>query len=294
MNKKMKVAILGTGNIGTDLLVKVMQSKRLQCVMFIGRSKNSHGISIAKNLGVPTSIKSINEIKNNPSICDMVFDATTAKDHAETHWPLLKKLGKYVIDMTPSNVGKMVIPAIFNFAKISSKDKNFNMVSCGGQVSLPIIHAISSVQKDIKYIEVVSNIASLSAGAGTRSNIDEYIKATEDAVKKISLCSNAKVILNLNPAIPCIHMQTTISVEVENPDMVVIKNAVIDIVNVVQSYVAGYKIMVGPIYENGRIFIGIKVSGKGDYLPEYAGNLDIINCAAIAVAEALSLKTKTL
>lgn len=282
-NKKIRVAILGSGNIGTDLLVKIQRSNYLECSLFIGRNFESPGMVKAKNMDVPISDKSIQEIIDNPDACDIVFDATSALHHIN-HAPLLKKIGKFVIDMTPSKIGHMCVPAI-NLQDCLDKE-NVNMVTCGGQASLPIAFAISQSQKYVNYIEVVSSISSKSAGPATRINLDEYIETTEEAIKHFSGCYRAKTILNLNPANPCIDMQTTIFALVDNPDMDKLNIEVDNIVQEIQRYVPGYKLIVPPIIEDGRIMVMIKVQGLGDFLPTYAGNLDIINCAAIAMAEA--------
>jgi len=287
--KQLKVAIIGTGNIGTDLLIKVLKSPYLKCSVFIGRNRQSSGMMKAQALGVNISDRGISEIIDNPDCCDLVFDATSANSHI-VHWEILKSLGKIVIDMTPSNIGEMFVPAINDLEFLDQEHVNINMISCGGQVSIPMAYAIKETQKDVKYIEVVSSVASLSAGPGTRANIDEYIYTTQKALALFSGCNNTKAILNLNPATPCIHMQTTIFAEVENPDIEGLSKMVDQIVKKIQKYVPGYKLVVRPVYENNRIVITVKVSGRGDFLPEYAGNLDIINCAAVAAAEEIAKK----
>jgi acetaldehyde dehydrogenase len=192
-------------------------------------------------------------------------------------------MGKIVIDMTPSKIGKMVIPAINLNEAVNYR--NVNMVSCGGQASIPLAYALSNVQKDVKYIEVVSSIASRSAGPGTRINIDEYIENTEEGIRSFTKCADVKTILILNPARPDIDMQATVSVKTDNPDIEKIKAAIKAIEKKIQAYVPGYKIVIPPVYESNRIIMMVRVRGLGDYLPQYAGNLDIINCAAIATAE---------
>lgn len=280
--KATPVAILGSGLIGTDLLLKIQRSELLECKLFIGRSLNSQGLAKASSLGVPISDKSIDAILENPDCCEIVFDATSARDHLR-HWPVLKRLGKRVIDLTPAKVGKMCIPAV-NLAECLD-EQNVNMVTCGGQASLPLIYLLGKTQEQVEYIEIVSSIASRSAGPATRINIDEYIETTESAILAISGAQRAKVILILNPAIPCIDMQTTIFAKVPEPRIEPLRLAVETMVARIRSYVPGYQIILGPIVEGGRIVIMVKVQGRGDYLPKYAGNLDIINCAAIAMAE---------
>jgi acetaldehyde dehydrogenase (acetylating) len=286
MNKK-RVAIIGSGNIGTDLLIKVQRSEYLECVLFIGRNLSSPGMAKAISLGVKVSDESIQAIVKDPDCCDIVFDATSAKD-AIYHWTILEKMGKMVIDMTPAKIGGLCIPAVNIDESIILK--NINMITCGGQASIPIAYLIGKIHKDIEYIEVISSIASKSAGPATRLNLDEYIETTELGVKLFSNAKRTKAILNLNPAEPCIDMQTTIFAQVENPNLELLKTEVDKMILSINKYVPGYKLLVSPIYENGKIVVMIKVQGLGDYLPKYAGNLDIINCAAIAVAEEYAQK----
>ena len=167
---------------------------------------------------------------------------------------------------------------------------NVNMVTCGGQASIPVAYAIGQTQAEVDYIEVVSSIASRSAGPATRQNLDEYIKTTEDGLKHFSGAKRTKAILNLNPAEPCVDMQATIFANVKNPDIDKLNAVLIGLVEKIREYVPGYEIVLGPIVDNDRIVIMVKVRGLGDYLPTYAGNLDIINCAAVAMAEQYAIK----
>ena len=280
--KKFKVAILGTGNIGTDLLIKVQRSEYLECVAFVGRNSNSSGMAKARDMGITCSDKSIDYIKSNHENIDLVFDATSAKDHL-LHAPIFKELNIIAIDLTPAKVGVMAVPAT-NIDDCLSVD-NINMITCGGQASIPLAYAIGQSQSEVEYVETVSIIASKSAGPATRRNLDEYIQTTEKGLVAFSGAKSAKAIINLNPATPCINMQTTVYAKVNDPDMTGLNKSVAEIVNKIKEYVPGYELIVPPFYENGRISIMVKVRGLGDYLPEYAGNLDIINCAAIAMAE---------
>ncbi|NVN98802.1 MAG: acetaldehyde dehydrogenase (acetylating) [Geobacteraceae bacterium] len=279
---KIKVAILGSGNIGTDLLYKVLRSEYLECSLFIGRNLSSKGMSRAVSLGVPVSDQGIQAIQNRPDCCDIVFDCTSAMSH-KIHAAILNDLNITAIDLTPAKLGPFCIPAI-NLDACKS-DKNINMITCGGQASIPLAHVIGQTQKEVDYIEVVSTIASKSAGPATRLNLDEYIETTEKGVKMFSGCKRSKAILNLNPAEPCIDMQTTVYAQVRKPDMEALKKGVDEMVAKIQKYVPSYLLVVPPTYENNRIIMTVRVKGLGDFLPSYAGNLDIINCAAIAVAE---------
>ena len=290
--RKLKIAIIGSGNIGTDLLVKSTRSEFVECTLFAGRNLNSLGMKRANGLGVAISDRGIEAIINQPEICDLVFDCTSAQAHIE-HWAALEKLRKIVIDMTPAKLGELCVPAINADACVSKGAQNINMITCGGQASIPIAYAISQVHKEIEYIEVASSIASRSAGPATRHNLDEYVETTEAALKKFSGAKKTKAILILNPATPPIDMQTTIYAKVHNPDIGRIQEAVLKMVNKICQYVPGYKLIVEPTIDGDRIFTTIKVIGMGDYLPQYAGNLDIINCAAISMAELIA-KSKNL
>lgn len=279
---KIKVGIIGTGNIGTDLLIKILRSKFLECGIFSGQNPESIGINFAKKLGVSTSSESIEIIVKNPDLCEIVIDATNAESHKK-HALILKRLGKFTIDMTPSNIGKMCIP-ILNLEECLS-EKNVNMISCGGQDTTPIAHAIMRVHPETEYIEIVSHIASKSAGMGTRDNIDEYTQTTCDGIRLFTNVPKAKAIIILNPAQPPIIMHNTIFALIKKPNIKKLKSSILSQVDKIQSYVPGYKLTLGPIFENNRVTVMNQVVGRGDYLPKYAGNLDIINCAAIKVAE---------
>lgn len=286
--KTLKVAIIGSGNIGTDLLIKVTRSRHLTCTLFAGRNLNSEGMKRAGELGVQLSDRGIEAIVANPKICDVVFDATSAHAHVD-HWAILRELGKTVIDMTPAKLGEFCIPAINAQECLDTGARNINMITCGGQSSIPIASAISAVHPQIEYIEVVSSIASRSAGPATRANLDEYIETTEEALMRFSGAQHTKAILILNPANPPIDMQTTIYAKISNPDIPAIRESVEKMVAKLKTYVPGYELIVPPTIEGDRVLTTIKVVGEGDYLPKYAGNLDIINCAAVAVAEMIAV-----
>lgn len=279
--KKVKVGIIGTGNIGSDLLMKVMRSDVLECGIFAGHSPDSKGIARARDLGIPTTIDSIRYIEQNPDCCQIVFDATSARVH-EKNAPILKSLGKYAIDLTPAHIGPFCVPQV-NLEDAMKQD-NVNCVTCGGQATVPLAKAISSVA-DVKYLEVVATIASKSAGIGTRNNIDEFTQTTKEALIELGGIKKAKAIIILNPAEPPITMHNTIYAMIDQPDMEKICAAVKHAEKELQKYVPGYKVVLGPVYENGRVTTSIEVTGSGDFLPAYAGNLDIITCAAVEIAE---------
>lgn len=280
--RKFKVGIIGTGNIGTDLLIKVLRSEILECGIFIGRNPESEGIKRAESLGIRTSCESIKAIQDEPDCCEIVFDATSAKVHL-FNAPILKKLKKYTIDLTPSQVGKMCVPAI-NLEECLDVD-NVNLITCGGQATIPVITAIMRVHPETEYIEVVASISSKSAGPGTRANIDEFTQTTRDAIALFTGVKQAKAIIILNPADPPVLMHNTIYAKIENPKLKDVHFEVLSIVKKIQQYVPGYKLTLRPVAENGRLTTMVEVVGLGDFLPKYSGNLDIITCAAVNVAE---------
>ncbi len=280
--KKMKVGIIGTGNIGTDLLVKIQRSDFLECSIFAGRNIDSSGMKMAMEMGVKVSTDSIKAIEDDPTCCDIVFDATSAKVHL-VNAPILEKLEKFVIDLTPSQIGKMCVP-VLNLNECLDQT-NVNLITCGGQATIPIAKAIASVHSDISYLEIVASISSKSAGPGTRNNIDEFTQTTREALSKFTGIKNTKAIIVLNPAEPPIIMRNTIYAKIDNPDMTLLHNEIHSMTKQIQEYVPGYRVVVGPILEDDRVITTIEVLGLGDYLPEYSGNLDIITCAAIKIAE---------
>ena len=281
--KKIKVAIIGTGNIGCDLLLKLQRSSWLECGMFAGRTPGSKGMKLAEKLGVPVSADSIHAIEANPDCCEIVFDATSADAH-KIHAPILKKMHKFAVDLTPALVGRMCVP-VLNLEECMQVD-NVNMITCGGQATVPLASAINSVHPEAtKYIEMVAAISSKSAGPGTRANVDEFTQTTGDALAQFTKTERTKAIIILNSAEPPVHMRNTVYALIDNPDMPAITQAVRTMEKKIQKYVPGYHILYDPVYENGRVTTAVEVVGQGDYLPKYAGNLDIITCAAIEVAE---------
>ncbi len=279
--EKVKVGIIGTGNIGSDLLMKVMRSEVLECGIFAGHSPDSKGIARARELGIAVTTDSIRYIKANPDCCQIVFDATSAKVH-EYNAPILKALGKYTIDLTPAHIGPFCVPQV-NLEAAMNQD-NVNCVTCGGQATVPLAKALNDVA-DVKYLEVVATIASKSAGIGTRNNIDEFTQTTKEALIELGGIRKAKAIIILNPAEPPITMHNTVYALIDHPDMEKIRTAIAKVERDLQKYVPGYKVVLGPVYENGRVTTSIEVTGSADFLPAYAGNLDIITCAAVEIAE---------
>jgi len=286
--KKIKVGIIGTGNIGSDLLVKVQRSKILECGIFSGINPQSPNILRAQKMGIRTSSDSINEIIKNPDICEIVFDATSAKIHL-ANAPILRKLNKFVIDLTPSKFGKMCVPLINLDAAV--KENNINLISCGAQAMAPIVKAIMDVHPEVAYAELVSSISSYSAGIGTRNNIDEYTQSTSDALEVLGGVKKVKTIIVLNPAQPPHFMHNTLYVPIESPKLAELKKKILSVEKKIRTYVPGYMLAMQPAYTNGLYIVMTKVKGSGDFLPSYSGNLDIINSAAVAVAEEYAKKT---
>jgi acetaldehyde dehydrogenase (acetylating) len=279
-----KAGIIGTGNIGTDLLLKVLKTDFIQPVIFAGRRMDSDGIRIAQDKGIPVTDKGIQYFIDNPNCCDVVYDCTSAAD-AKIHAQIFSDQGIKVVDLTPAKVGPLCVPSIN--PEVMLESGNVNMITCGGQASMPILNLISKYCDKLEYIEIVSQIASKSAGMATRINIDSYIHTTEMAIRKFTKCDNCKVILNLNPAEPCVDMQTTMFLKFQNVNFEVLVEEIYKKIKELKTYIPYYELVLPPVINDDVLVLSIKVKGSGDYLPEYAGNLDIINCAAIEVTKKL-------
>ena len=282
MTVKVKVAVIGPGNIGTDLMYKLRRSSHLELVVLAG-VEESEGIRRARALGVQTVIGDLRPVLEDPSI-RIVFDASSAKAHLR-HAPRIEAAGKIAIDLTPAAVGPYVVPSV-NLGSLHGA-RNLNMVTCGGQATVPIVHAIHRVA-GARYAEMVSAIASKSAGPGTRHNIDEFTRTTARALSVLGGATRGKAIIVLNPAEPPMIMTNTIYVEVDRLDEAAIRASVEQIVAEVQEYVPGYRLRVPPQFEGNRVTTIVEVEGAGDFLPKYSGNLDIITAAAVGVAEKLA------
>jgi acetaldehyde dehydrogenase (acetylating) len=281
--KKIKAGIIGTGNIGTDLLFKLIKTDFIEPVIFAGRRMSSNGIKLAQEKGIPVTDKGIDYFIENRNAVDVVYDCTSATD-AKEHAKVFAEQGIKVIDLTPAKVGDLCIPNI-NPEAIKTRG-NVNMVTCGGQASTPLLNIISK-HCDLEYIEVVSQIASDSAGMATRLNIDNYINTTERAITEFTGCNNCKVILNLNPAIPQVDMQTTLFIKAKNISFSPLNKEIYETIKKLQEYIPYYELVMPPTINDDILVLSIKVKGTGDYLPAYAGNLDIINCAAIEISKNL-------
>ncbi|QFK71299.1 acetaldehyde dehydrogenase (acetylating) [Pradoshia sp. D12] len=280
---KLKVAILGSGNIGNDLMKKIQRSSFLELTAVIGIDPNSEGLRKAREAGFQAIDTGIEGFLQTPGLADVVFDATSAYAHVK-HAKLLKTHGKRVIDLTPAAIGPLTVPTV-NLYEHQQAD-NVNMVTCGGQATIPIIYAVSQLY-EVEYAEIVATIASKSAGPATRANIDEFIATTSRAIEVVGKAKKGKTVLILNPAEPPIMMNDTIHLLVDHP--VTDEEALIDALKkmekAVQQYVPGYRLKTRPYIEGNRITVFLEVAGAADYLPAYAGNLDIITAAAIKIAE---------
>lgn len=280
--EKVKVGIIGPGNIGQDLMIKLRRSKylKLACVVNI---KESEGLDKARELGIDASAEGIDYLINNhKNNIKIVFDCTSAPAHL-INAPKLKEAGMFVVDLTPAALGPYCVPAV-NMDENLLKSDNVNMVTCAGQANVPIVSAINKAA-DVVYAEVVSSISSKSAGPGTRANIDEFTVTTRTALEELGGADKAKVIIVLNPAEPPILMRNTIYTKVKNPDLNKIKEAAFEAAKTVQQYVPGYRFLLEPIIEDDIVTTMVEVEGLGDYLPKYSGNLDIITAAAVNIAE---------
>jgi acetaldehyde dehydrogenase (acetylating) len=283
-NGRLKVAIIGPGHIGSDLMCKVLRSKCLELAMMAGIIPESEGLSRARSLGIPTTAEGIGPILAQDDI-RIVFDCTGAKSHLQ-HAPLLKAAGKIAIDLTPAAVGPYVVPAVNMGEHFESP--NINLVTCGGQATIPIVAAVGRVAP-LVYAEIVATISSKSAGPGTRQNIDEFTKTTARGVEAIGKAPKGKALIILNPAEPPIMMRNTIYCETEQPaDEGAVRDSVEQMVAAVQSYVPGYRLRVPPLVKDRLVTTMVEVEGAGDHLPKYSGNLDIITAAAVGVAERLA------
>jgi acetaldehyde dehydrogenase len=275
------VAILGSGNIGTDLIYKVLRNDALALVGVAGIDPSSDGLARARVLGIATSDRGIEAFLDEHPAVDVALDATSAHAHVE-HAPLLACRRVRCIDLTPAAVGPAVVPEVNLDENLDAPD--VNLVTCGAQATVPIVAALSRVGP-VRYAEVVSTVASRSAGQGTRSNIDEFTTATARSLETLGGASEGKAIIILNPADPPIMMRNTVYAEIGDMHAEQATVAVRDAVSQVAAYVPGYRLVAEPLVADGLLTAFVEVEGAGDYLPSYAGNLDIMTSAAVRVAE---------
>jgi acetaldehyde/propanal dehydrogenase len=284
--EKIKCAIIGPGNIGTDLLYKLMRSELLEPVWMVGVDPDSEGLSRAKGLGLKTTAQGVDGMA--PSVLEdgvqIAFDATSAYVHAENSRKL-NELGVLMIDLTPAAIGPLCVPPVNLKELTGRKVMNVNMVTCAGQATIPMVAAVSGVQA-VGYAEIVATVASKSIGVGTRKNIDEFTRTTSAAVAEVGGAVNGKAIVIVNPAEPPLMMRDTVYCEtLEEPNQEAITASVREMIAAVQQYVPGYQLKNGPIFEGRKVTIFLEVEGLGDFLPKYAGNLDIMTAAGVRTAE---------
>jgi acetaldehyde dehydrogenase len=290
---KASVAIVGSGNISTDLLYKLLRSEWLEPRWMVGIDPESEGLSRARKLGLETSHEGVDWLLGLDEKPDLLFEATSAYVHRDAA-PKYAEAGIRAVDLTPAAVGPAVIPPANLREHLSAP--NVNMITCGGQATIPIVYAVSRAA-DVPYAEIVASVASVSAGPGTRANIDEFTKATGKGVQTIGGAKRGKAIIILNPADPPMIMRDTIFCAIpEDADRDAIAKSIHDVVNEVQTYVPGYRLLNEPQFDDPSLNSGgqalvttfIEVEGAGDYLPPYAGNLDIMTAAATKVGEEIA------
>ncbi len=282
---KVKVGIIGSGNIGTDLMLKLRRSETLELTTMVGIDANSDGLRKARELGYEVIDNGIEGFMEKPHLAEILFDATSAKAHRH-HAELLKSIGKQVLDLTPAAIGPFVVPPVNLGAHLD--EPNVNMITCGGQATIPIVHAVNQVF-DVEYAEIVATIASKSAGPGTRVNIDEFTITTAKGIEQIGGADKGKAIIILNPAEPPIIMRDTVYCLVRGQlDEEKVSLSIKEMVRRVQEYVPGYRLRGEPMFDGNKVTVFLEVEGAGDYLPEYSGNLDIMTASAVKVAEELA------
>jgi acetaldehyde/propanal dehydrogenase len=283
---KIKAAILGSGNIGTDLLYKARRSSWIEPAWVVGVDPGSEGLRRATSLGVRVTAEGVDGLLphvRGDGIC-IAFDATSAHAH-ERNASKLGAFGVMMIDLTPAALGPYCVPSVNLREHVGSRARNVNMVSCGGQATVPIVAAVSRVQP-VEYAEIVATVASKSIGPGTRQNIDEFTRTTARAVECLGGARRGKAIILVNPAEPPLLMRDTIHCITEGaPDEEAIAASICAAVQEVARYVPGYRLKNGPIFDGRRVSSFLEVEGLGDYLPRYAGNLDIMTAAALRTAE---------
>jgi len=286
MTQKIRCALIGPGNIGTDLLAKLQRSPVLEPVWMVGIDPESDGLKRARELGIKTTAEGVDGLIPHVKAdnVQIAFDATSAYVHAENSRKL-NELGVMMIDLTPAAIGPYCVPPVNLKEHIGKREMNVNMVTCGGQATIPMVHAVSRVQP-VDYAEIIATVSSRSAGPGTRKNIDEFTRTTSAAVAKVGGAKQGKAIIVINPADPPLIMRDTVHcLTAGEPDEARITESIHAMIAEVQRYVPGYKLVNGPVFDGRRVTVYLEVEGLGDYLPRYAGNLDIMTAAAARTAE---------
>ena len=284
--KKIKCALIGPGNIGTDLLAKLQRSPVLEPVWMVGIDPESDGLKRAREMGIKTTADGVDGLipHMQQDGVQIVFDATSAYVHAENSRKVNAQ-GAMMIDLTPAAIGPFCVPPVNLKQHVGQREMNVNMVTCGGQATIPMVFAISRIQP-VAYGEIVATVSSKSAGPGTRKNIDEFTRTTAGAVEQVGGAKKGKAIIIINPAEPPMMMRDTIHCLTETePDQAAITASIHAMIQEVQKYVPGYRLVNGPVFDGNRVSVFLEVEGLGDYLPKYAGNLDIMTAAAARTAE---------
>lgn len=286
MSKKIKCALIGPGNIGTDLLYKLRRSPVLEPVWMVGIDPESEGLKRAAELGLKVTAEGVDGLLPHvlADEVQIAFDATSAYVHAE-NTRKLNALGVLMIDLTPAAIGPYCVPPVNLAEHVGRGEMNVNMVTCGGQATIPMVAAISRVQP-VAYGEIIATVSSKSAGPGTRKNIDEFTRTTAGAVEKVGGAKQGKAIIIINPAEPPLIMRDTVHCLTEDePDQAAITASIHAMLAEVQKYVPGYTLVNGPVFDGKRVSVFLEVRGLGDFLPTYAGNLDIMTAAGARTAE---------
>jgi acetaldehyde dehydrogenase len=285
MARTVPCVVLGSGNIGTDLMAKLRRSAILELTAVVGIDPESEGLRVARKAGLDTSAEGIDWVLAHPEQSTFVFDATSAGAHRR-HAPLLLEAGLRSVDLTPAKMGPGIVPVVNLKAHQNAPD--VNLISCGGQATIPMIAAVSRITP-VAYAEIVATVASVAAGPGTRQNIDEFTQTTAGAVEEIGGAARGKAIIILNPADPPIMMRNTIFCAIgPDADQDSIATSIREMVGEVARYVPGYRLKANPVFGEGRVATFVEVEGAGDYLASYAGNLDIMTAAAVRVGEELA------
>lgn len=284
--QKIKCALIGSGNIGTDLIYKIQRSPILEPVWMVGIDAASEGLARARNMGLKTTAEGLDGLL--PHVLEdgikIAFDATSAYVHAENS-RRLNELGVLMVDLTPAAIGSLCVPPVNLREHADRAEMNVNMISCAGQATIPIVYAVSRVQP-VDYAEIVASLSSKSVGPGTRANLDEFTYTTSNAIVRVGGARRGKALAIINPADPPVIMRNTINCLTDDePDQDRIIESVLAMISEVQKYVPGYRLVNGPVFDGKRVTVFMEVMGLGDYLPKYAGNLDIMTAAACRTAE---------
>jgi len=283
---KLKCAIIGSGNIGTDLIYKIQRSKILEAAWMVGIDAGSEGLKRAREMGLKTTAEGVDGLLPHvqQDQVQIAFDATSAYVHPENSRKL-NELGVMVIDLTPAAIGPLSVPAVNLREHAERAEMNVNMISCAGQATIPIVKAVERVQA-VDYAEIVASLSSRSVGPGTRANLDEFTYTTSGALVSVGGARRGKALSVINPADPPVIMRNTIyCLTDDEPDQAAIIESVASMIEAVQEYVPGYRLVNGPLFDGKRVSVFMEVAGLGDYLPRYAGNLDIMTAAACRTAE---------